>query len=84
MIRSGGRRCLADATCFIPDLKDINELNQLLEQEEFDDITKKTIKCFKNNIVNLVDNFEEATEYFKVSYSKVVSCILMRFNLALG
>ncbi|KAF2888461.1 hypothetical protein ILUMI_17712 [Ignelater luminosus] len=66
MIRSGGRRCLADATCFIPDLKAVTDLNKILEDEDLQDSTKKVIECFKRDINNLVDNFEEATEYFKL------------------
>lgn len=66
MIRSGGRRCLADATCFIPNLKAVSDLNKILEDEDLQDSTKQVIECFKRDINNLVDNFEEATEYFKV------------------
>ncbi|KAK4871515.1 hypothetical protein RN001_015639 [Aquatica leii] len=66
MIRSGGRRCLADATCFIPDLKAVNQLNKLLTEEKLTESTKKKIEDFIKNVNNLVENFEEATEYFKL------------------
>ncbi|KAB0801554.1 hypothetical protein PPYR_05908 [Photinus pyralis] len=66
MIRSGGRRCLADATCFIPDLKAISDLNKLLEHENLSEPSKKRIESFASSVNNLVENFEEATEYFKL------------------
>ncbi|KAJ3639981.1 hypothetical protein Zmor_003307 [Zophobas morio] len=66
LIRSGGRRFLADSTCFIPNLKEIDQLNELITQEEPSELTKKAANCFMSDIKNLVENFEEATEYFKL------------------
>lgn len=66
LIRSGGRRCLADATCFIPDLKNINDFNKIIEDTELPELPKIAADCLKHDIKNLVDNFEEATEYFQV------------------
>lgn len=62
LIRSGGRRCLAEGTCFIPDLKRVDEL----EDYNHDNLIKKTLDCLKRDLKSLVDNFEEATEYFKL------------------
>lgn len=62
LIRSGGRRCLAEGTCFIPDLKHVDEL----EDYNHDNLIKKTLNCLKRDLKFLVDNFEEATEYFKL------------------
>jgi WASH complex subunit 7 len=66
LIRSGGRRFLSDSTCFIPNLKEIDQLNELMTQEEPSDLTKKAANCLMSDIKNLVENFEEATEYFKL------------------
>lgn len=66
LIRSGGRRCLAEGTCFIPDLKHVNVLSELIEMYEHDNLIKKTLNCLKRDLKSLVDNFEEATEYFKL------------------
>ncbi|KRT79891.1 hypothetical protein AMK59_7525 [Oryctes borbonicus] len=66
LIRSGGRRCLADATCFIPDLKAVNDFTEVLENAELPELPKIAADCLRNDIKNLVDNFEEATEYFKL------------------
>ncbi|RZC39896.1 WASH complex subunit 7, partial [Asbolus verrucosus] len=66
LIRSGGRRFLADGTCFIPNLKEIDQLNELITQEEPSELTKKAANCLMSDIKNLAENFEEATEYFKL------------------
>lgn len=66
MIRSGGRRCLADGTCFIPDLKRVNILNKLLDDSGLEGLTRDAANCLQRDVNNLVENFEEATEYFKL------------------
>lgn len=66
LIRSGGRRCLSDATCFLPTIDKVNELNELLDSKNFSDVCEKSSNCLKRDIANLTDNFAEATEYFKV------------------
>ena len=66
LVRSGVRHCLANATCFIPDLKVIENFNTLLGDVELSNITRTTVQCLYGDIKNLVDNFEEATQYFKV------------------
>lgn len=66
LIRSGGRRFLSDATCFLPTFENLNNLNDLLEGEH-SNLTAKAGECLKSDIRNLTDNFADATEYFKVS-----------------
>lgn len=66
LIRSGGRRCLAEGTCFIPDLKHISSLSKLIEEYGDDGWIKKTLNCLQRDLTSLVENFEEATEYFKL------------------
>lgn len=66
LIRSGGRRCLAEGTCFIPHLKEIDQFSKLIFQENQSDLTQKTANCLISDIKNLVENFEEATEYFRL------------------
>lgn len=67
LIRSGGRRCVADATCFIPDLTQVEALSEVLPDNELpSSTTNKAAECFMHDVKNLVENFEEATEYFKV------------------
>lgn len=66
LIRSGGRRCLAEGTCFIPDLKNVSVLAEQIENYEGDDLIKNSFECLKRDLKSLVDNFEEATEYFKL------------------
>lgn len=68
LIKSGGRRCLADATCFIRDFKNIDELTDLLDKQTVPELTQKAASCLKRDTKNLVSNFEEATEYFKVYF----------------
>lgn len=68
LIRSGGRRCLADATCFIKDFQATEELSNLLEAENMPELTKESASCLIGDIKNMVNNFEEATEYFKVKF----------------
>lgn len=66
LIRSGGRRCLADGTCFIPDLKCVEDLTTLLEECDLQNVTKDAAKCLRQDLNGLIENFEEATEYFKL------------------
>lgn len=69
LIRSGGRRCLSDATCFLPTIDKVNDLTELLTNST--DLSEQSVKaaeCLNRDIKNLTDNFAEATEYFKVIY----------------
>lgn len=66
LIRSGGRRFLAEGTCFIPNLKETDQLSELLEDQELSDLTKKAANGLICDIKSLVENFEEATEYFQL------------------
>lgn len=66
LIRSGGRRFLSDATCFLPTFDNLNHLNEELLNIETSELTAKAAECLKSDIKNLTDNFADATEYFKV------------------
>lgn len=66
LIRSGGRRCLAEGTCFIPDLKHVEQLAESIDQYDHDNLIRKALQCLRRDLKSLVDNFEEATEYFKL------------------
>lgn len=66
LIRSGGRRCLAEGTCFIPDLKHVDDLTKLVDKSELQGLTKNAATCLQEEVKCLVENFEEATEYFKL------------------
>ncbi|XP_044764720.1 WASH complex subunit 4 isoform X2 [Coccinella septempunctata] len=66
LIRSGGRRCLAEGTCFIPDLKKIEHISSEIINENMPDLTKTAKSKFDHELNILLDNFEEATEYFKL------------------
>lgn len=65
LIRSGGRRCLADGTCFIPDLKGIDAI-ATASDEQLSELTKNAAACLSHDLANFVENFEEATEYFQL------------------
>ncbi|XP_018328614.1 WASH complex subunit 4 [Agrilus planipennis] len=65
MIRSGGRRCLADATCFIPNLKEAETIPEMLN-ESLPEQVKAASLGFQRDLKNLIENFEEATEYFQL------------------
>ncbi|KAK9889027.1 hypothetical protein WA026_004312 [Henosepilachna vigintioctopunctata] len=66
LIRSGGRRSLSEGTCFIPDFKKVESISQYFDKDEIPHLTKKAALFFTHDLKTLVDNFEEATEYFKL------------------
>lgn len=66
LIRSGARRFLSDATCFLPTFENLNNLNEALDIE-MSPLSSKAAECLKSDIKNLTDNFADATEYFKAS-----------------
>lgn len=66
LVRSGGRHCLADAACFLKDFKCVKDLSEMLTEKGIPDITKKAAAHLISDMKNLVHNFEEATEYFKL------------------
>lgn len=68
LIRSGGRRCLADGTCFFRDFNAVDDLGELINELHVPPLTEKAANCLKRDINNLTNNFQEATEYFQVPY----------------
>lgn len=82
LIRSGGRRCLADGTCFIPDLKDIDAVSNIID-ENLSELTRNAGNCLTNDLNNLVENFEEATEYFKLLVNVFVPVLRNKNNIHL-
>lgn len=75
LIRSGGKRCVADGTCFLPDLKSVDALNETVQDAELPELTKQAAEQLKREINNMADNFEEATEYFKVYLIKFLNVL---------
>lgn len=68
LIRSGGRRCLADGTCFIRNFNAVDNLNELINELNVPLLTQKAAECLKRDMSNLINNFQEATEYFQVIF----------------
>ncbi|CAG9759946.1 unnamed protein product [Ceutorhynchus assimilis] len=66
LIKSGGNRCLAEGTCFIPDFTQIEYLNELLEGENLSDTSKSATTVLLKDLRNFTQNFENTTEYFKL------------------
>lgn len=73
MIRAGGLQCCAQGCQFVPDLADIPKFATL--STELEGLNKETLRAAEilDDVVdNLVQNFAEGTEYFKVK-KKIVS-----------
>jgi WASH complex subunit 7 len=68
MIRSGGLHCCSNAICFIPDLEDIVSFEDLCKEESLSSPCQEAAHRLDQVIGNLVRNFAEGTEYFKVLY----------------
>lgn len=66
LVRSGGNRCLAEGTCFIPDLTRVKELKEMVENENLSDMSKEAVDFLINNLEGLTGNFENTTEYFQL------------------
>ncbi|KAG8185393.1 hypothetical protein JTE90_018615 [Oedothorax gibbosus] len=66
MIRSGGIHCCSNAIRFIPDLDDIITFQELCQEEQLS--TETIAGAVKLDLVinNLIKNFSEGTEYFKL------------------
>lgn len=69
LVRSGGRRCLADAVCFLKDFQCVEDFNEIASKENLPELTKNAVLHLISDMKNLINNFEEATEYFKVTFS---------------
>lgn len=68
MIRSGGIHCCSNAIRFIPDLDDIITFEDLCTEEKLSSETVVGAVKLDSVINNLIKNFSEGTEYFKVWY----------------
>jgi hypothetical protein len=66
MIRSGGLHCCSNAICFVPDLEDIVSFEDLCKEEGLSNPCQAAAHRLDQVIGNLVRNFAEGTEYFKV------------------
>lgn len=66
LIKSGGRRCLAEGTCFIPNLKNINVLDEVFENDQLPGLTKSASTELSKNLQMFSDNIDEATEYYRL------------------
>ncbi|XP_069694005.1 WASH complex subunit 4 isoform X2 [Periplaneta americana] len=66
MIRSGGLHCCSNAICFIPDLEDIVNFEELCKEEGLSVPCQDAAHRLDQVIGNLVRNFAEGTEYFKL------------------
>lgn len=65
MIRSGGRHCCCDATAFLPDLE-VKSFKDLCEGIALNKKTVETAENLDDNINDLITNFIQGTEYFKL------------------
>ncbi|CAG2204054.1 MRT43 [Mytilus edulis] len=66
MIRSGGLHCCSNAIRFVPDLEDIVNFEELCKEEGLSLECQTAAKNLDNVVNNLVQNFAEGTEYFKM------------------
>ncbi|KAG6462841.1 hypothetical protein O3G_MSEX013499 [Manduca sexta] len=66
MIRSGGRHCCSDATIFLPTLEDVESFKELCEEDCLGLQTVQSAENLDHNINNLISNFIQGTEYFKL------------------
>jgi len=66
MIRSGGLNFTSNAIKFVPDLQEIPHFNPLVIKENLSETTAEAARLLDQSIENLVKNFSEGTEYFKL------------------
>ena len=66
MIRSGGLHCCSNAIRFVPDLEDIVTFEDLCKEENMSSECIAAAKTLDHVVSNLVKNFSEGTEYFKM------------------
>lgn len=65
MIRSGGRHCCCDASAFLPDLE-IRNFKKTCEEYQLEVKTTQSGENLDDNIEDLISNFIQGTEYFKL------------------
>ncbi|XP_060537430.1 WASH complex subunit 4 [Cylas formicarius] len=83
LIRSGGKRCLAEGTCFIPDLTGLDNFKEILQKEQLTELSQKAVQCLLHDLQNFIENFEEATEYFKLLVNVFLSVFRNPSNMHL-
>ncbi|XP_050314491.1 WASH complex subunit 4 isoform X2 [Anthonomus grandis grandis] len=83
LIRSGGNRCLAEGTCFIPDLIQTDFIQELFDAEDLTELPQNEANVLLKNIRILTDNFENTTEYFKLLVKAFSSHFRSRSNMHL-
>ncbi|XP_019624304.1 PREDICTED: WASH complex subunit SWIP-like [Branchiostoma belcheri] len=66
MIRSGGLHCCSNAIRFVPDLDDIVTFEDLVKDEGLSEECQTSARHLDTVISDLVKNFAEGTEYFKM------------------
>lgn len=66
MIRSGGLNCCSNSIRFVPDLDDIVSFEQYTQEAKLCDDTLQASKNLDTILNNLVKNFSESTDYFKI------------------
>ncbi|KAL4715574.1 hypothetical protein ACJJTC_009200 [Scirpophaga incertulas] len=66
MIRSGGRHCCSDATIFLPNIDTVVSFKEMSEINNLDLNSLNSALNVDNNINQLVRNFLQGTEYFKL------------------
>jgi len=66
MIRSGGLRYISNAIKFVPDLRRIQKFTGMVEEEGLSNETKVAASNLDAVLENLMKNFTEGSEYFRI------------------
>ncbi|CAG9854952.1 unnamed protein product [Phyllotreta striolata] len=82
LIRSGGRRCLADGTCFIPDLRNA-ALESVVGDEELPEFAKQAADTLLETLRLYLENMDDATEYFQLLVKVFVPVLRSKQNIHL-
>lgn len=73
LIRSGGNRCLSQGTCFIPDLAEVELLNELTANKMFRNASSSSVEFVLKDLNGFTEHFENTTEYFKLLVAAFLS-----------
>lgn len=66
LVRSGGLQYISNAIKFLPDLQNITKFEELVKHEGLAPSTTTAARNLDGTVENLVKNFSEGTDYFKV------------------
>ncbi|XP_012275054.1 WASH complex subunit 4 isoform X2 [Orussus abietinus] len=66
LIRSGGMHACSNAVSFLPDVQTVTAFQEVLKDLEYSDSTKAVARRLEADVANLVRNFTEAVNYFKL------------------